>query len=248
MVKSKLTFYRSQEEDRNNIYNFFRNQDPGGWSGRVVQYGLPFHLVGAVINDELNAKKNIENYIDSEYKAIEKYNLYSNIEEEMADSWSKVSSDFENRILEITNKELCEYKCRISLCLITPAWDDFTTINISIKNKSSKKLYSIAYELLLSHSFKCVREFYSKEEVASAWDVWGFAEITTVFMLRDSIIMKLFNDIPNKNVKKGWFKGSRYACLEKPAEKLYEFWIEKKSFREYLDKSISYLKQNHIVV
>lgn len=244
MSKFKIEFYRDREEDKLDTYSFFKDDDPADWIFRGHQYNMPYHLIKGICDKEEDAKKALYEYMDKEYDLYEEYNLYSMAEENTNKLWDKISEKFSERIFELTNKDLGAYSCLLTMFITTSAWNDSRTIRRSLRQVDYDK-YVIAYEVLLSHCFKCVRDYYSEEDIASAWDLWGFAEITATFLFRDKEIIDLLPDF-DMPISQTFFADGGYPCLIKPEEDLKKFWKDRKSFKDYIDRSIEYLKKHPI--
>lgn len=243
--KFKIIFYRDREQDKNDTYEFFRDEDPANWLDRASYYMMPFHIVHNLVNKKVGAKEELFDFMDKEYDMFEKFNLYSYAEEETNKLWDNISDKFSERIEELTSRKLDNYRCLLTMFITTSAWNKDTNIRKNIKQLLDEK-YVVAYELLLSHAFKCVRDYYSEEDIASSWDVWGFAEVTSTFLFRDEIIMNMLPDF-SMPLEKTFFGMGAYPCLIEVEEVLKKFWIGRKSFKDYVDRSVEYLKKNPIV-
>jgi len=244
MKEFKVEFYRDKTQDKNDTYEFFENSDPAGWLNRAIGIGVPLFLVNDITHNKKGAKQNLFDHMDKEYEIFEEYDLYKSAQEQTDKFWKKIEKDFSKRVSLITNRDMDSYKCLLTLYITTAAWNENITIRRNIKELQQDR-FLIAFELLLSHTFKCVRDFYSEEDIKSDWDTWGLAEITASFMLRDEEINSLFPEL-NFPLEKNWFIGTNYPFLEEYEDVLKKYWAERKSFKQYIDKSIEYINNNHI--
>ncbi|MCT4552852.1 MAG: hypothetical protein N4A44_04245 [Alphaproteobacteria bacterium] len=246
MSKFNITFFRDREEDKHSVFNFFQNSSPDGWIDRSVYYKLPLHIVKDMVDKKEGAKKQLFDFMDREYDIAEEIDFYRAAQNHNEKLWKGISTKFAKRVFEITDKELCEYKCHVSMHLTTSAWNEYATIRRNVMLLWEEQ-YMTAFEILLSHTFKFVRDYYSEEDVASAWDVWGFAEITASFIMRDSVLYDMFPDVKERDININWFKNTPYTCLVEHEDVFKGFWIGRKSFKDYVDRSVEYLKKNPIV-
>lgn len=244
MKDFEIEFYKNKEQDKQDTYEFFEGEDPAGNLNRAIGCGMPLFLANDIAKNTENSKQNLYNHMDKEYSVIEQHNLYVNSQANAIKFWSDISKEFSEIVKNITSKPLDDYKCLLTLYITTAAWNDEIIIRRNIKELSQDR-FLIAFEILLSHSFKCLREFYSEEEIASQWNVWAFAEITASFMLRDDKISELFPEL-NFPLEKNWFAGTNYQFLAKYEDVLKIYWIEKKSFKEYIENAVKYLSKNEV--
>jgi hypothetical protein len=241
---SIIKFYRDKNQDKEMTYNFFSNEDPSGWLFRAIGCGMPLHLAEDLSLGKDDSKSNLYNFMDKEYNIINANSLYINTQKNVEDFWNVISIDFSNSVKLITGKEVCSYNCLLSMFLTTSAWNE--KINISRKlSELNKQDYLIAFEILLSHCFKIIRDKYSEDDISSAWDAWAICEITASFILRDNSISILFKDI-NKSIDDNWFKDTNYPFLAKYEDSLKELYLNKTSFYGYIDNAVNYIKKNKV--
>jgi len=238
----KLRFVLDKDYDTHELYGMLHHDDPAGLVSRAKSLGIDLELARKIKNSgdfgEMAGQLGL--IVDKVY--LEEGAALSGSTSAYTASWEVVIGTFSKIIPAITGHDWFyeNYVCVVSA--FNPGISSWYGNKIVRKYGEDpvKQRRITAHEIVLSHIFHIVRLSYTKDEIDDR-QVWKFAEISTVFVLNDGSLARLW---PWFKAPPEYFSGSNYPQLAELERTLAALYNARKSFKGYLDASMSVLKNN----
>lgn len=230
----KLTFEINPTYDAKMILRMLMEKD---WKYRAENMGFDLKLAEKV--HDANNKKQIEAYENQIYHIVEK--TYKNILPYMEKSkdlyqrsWDEIIDEFSSTIAEITHPWF--YKEYV--CVITHFNRGISNWNGNVVGRWWRENPYIqrritAHEVLLAHYFSIHRNLY-RESGLSDRKIWALAEIAAFALTGLEKKIKKFWPWDTS----GYYTDHNYPHIVNLQNKLQEPFLQRKNFREYIEKGI----------
>jgi hypothetical protein len=236
----KLRFILDKDYDTHEVYGMLHHDDPAGLASRAKSMGIAPDLAQKIKNsrDYSEVAGQLGPLVDRIY--AEEGAALSGSTSAYTASWNVVIGTFSEVVPAITGHAWFyeKYVCVVSE--FNPGVSSWYGNKIVRKYGEDpvKQRRITAHEIALSHIFHIVRLYYTKDEIADR-QVWKFAEISAVFVLNDGSLAGLW---PWFNPPAEYFSKTNYPQLAELERTLAPLYKTRKSFKDYLDASISVLK------
>lgn len=240
----RLSFILDKNYDTHEVYGMLHHDDPAGLVSRARSMGLDLEFARKIKNSSNFAEVagQLGPLVDKIY--AEEGPALSASTSAYTASWDVVIGTFSEIIPAITGHAWFygKYVCVVSA--FNPGISSWYGNKIVRKYGEDpvKQRRITAHEIVLSHVFHIVRLYYTKDEIDDR-QVWKFAEISAVFVLNDRNLVQLW---PWFKPPPEYFSRSNYPQLAEVERALAPLYKARRSFKDYLDESMSVLKNSRI--
>ena len=240
----KLRFVLDKNYDTHELYGMLHHDDPAGLVSRAKSMGIGLEFAQKIKDsrDFEEAAGLLTPLVDKVY--TEEGAALSGSTSAYSASWEVVIGTFSKIVPAITGHDWFyeKYVCVVSA--FNPGVSSWYGNKIVRKYGEDpiKQRRITAHEIVLSHVFHIARLYYAKDEIEDR-QVWKFAEISAVFVLNDGSLAQLW---PWFTPPAEYFSKTNYPQLAEVERSLAPLYKARKSFKEYLDRSMLVLKNNRM--
>lgn len=232
----QIKFVKDKSYDEKMIYNMFKYNDPAGLESRSKSMGIDFQFA-TIIRNSVNfseIEKELNELVDSRYQKME--NVINDSIEGYQKAWNEIINEFSNEVQNVIGEK---WFYNTYYCVISPFhpgisnWNGNKVVRKCGEDPINQRRIT-AHEVVLSQVFQVCRKYYDKRKVDD-WKIWAISEITTVFILDESKMLKYWG---NYNPPENYFSKSNYPQLADLEQQLKILYKQKLSFKSYIDNAI----------
>lgn len=228
----KLIFIIDQIYDTNLILSMLKITPPEQLTKKAKEWGINIGLTQEIKKDEINKAGNLR------YQKLGGF--LPQVKNWYQQSWDEINNEFFENVEEITGHQWKHqnYECVVSLFhrgisnwggnKIVRGWDE----------NPHKQRRITAHELLISHYFTIIRDFFPQENLTDN-QIWQLAEIAAFALtgLEERITRFWPWD------ETGYYTNHNYSQLIDLQLKLRERFLKRQSFDEYIQIGIEEIKK-----
>ncbi|MCA9391602.1 hypothetical protein KC614_00165 [candidate division WWE3 bacterium] len=246
-MNPRINFYTDYDLDCINCFVRLRKHDPAGLEYRVKSKGLDLNLVKRVVeSDEGDGFE-----VWKKYYQLQLNHRISDIEDKLT-RYRQIWSGIDRNFVEIVNQRFDsmswnyeQYDILVGIFYSQASWGKSNKLGISALRDPDESYHFPGYELMLTHTFEAVDQFYEIRP-CNDWYVWALAEITAAILVYCDLDMveSLWPSVKEKCTNnERLFQTGSYPHLRDPFVRLKPIWDGRDDFKDYVFSSLEVLQE-----
>lgn len=235
----KILLLIDQQQDSEALWSIFKGKDPAGLENRAKRMGFDTELAKEInrSNSE-ETKEKVNRLIEDRYRKLLPYmeksrDLYQ-------ESWDEITPEFFETVEKITDYPWFhkEFTCVVSA--FHPgisSWGGNQIFRWWKENPYTQRRIT-AHEMLISYFFSIVRKDFAKANLSDR-QIWALGEIAAWALTGLEEDLRRFWPWDER----GYYTDHNYPQLVDLQLKLKDPFLDRKSFREYINKGIGAIEQ-----
>lgn len=235
----KINFYINFDEDLKYTLLRLSINDPAGLEYRLKNSGMDEARINKVIQtSSLNDKSELLKTYLGEY-----YSEHQTQMEKVGKRYQEIWKDKSTIFFTEVNKVCTPFKWKFSnYDFLTSAfyshgsWGESNKFSVKWSRDPEIYYFMNGFELVLTHYFECIDQVYDKRPVED-WKIWALAEATAYILIYGNNPIRQLT-FPNL-IEPAHFS---YPQLLKPIQDLKQVFSDRLNFKDYIKKSVDYIK------
>lgn len=230
----QIKFIIDQQYDTKMLWQIFKGDDPAGLESRAESMGIDIRLAKEINrSDSAETKEKVDQLAENRYQKLYPYIKRSC--ELYQESWDEITPQFFEVVEKVTGYPWFHEKFECVVSAFHPGvsnWGGNRIVRWWKENPYTQRRLT-AHEILISHVFSIVRKDFGNPKLTDQ-QIWALAEISAWALTGLEESLKRFWPWDER----GYYTDHNYPQLVGLQLELKDPFLDKKNFREYIEKGI----------